>query len=1076
MIHRPGAVARPVLRPLPEAVHGLAAWQMSLNGRWQLAAGGESALVENADSLSWQECEVPCDLSLSGLPLAEGFGLRRNLDIPAAWEGFCLLLRFEAAQGLCAVYLNGREAARHAGGFLDWDCDITGLVRPGQSNELLVAFPGRDEVGTGWGGLVRDVHLVARPPQHLTRLHAECAFDAAYRDAELKVMLGFETAGRPLFCRLSLMDPRGEALPLSPDLLEIGADEANRELRFPITAPEQWDAEHPRLYTLTAALFDRDTRPLETVRRSIGFRQVDIRGNELLVNGVPVKLRGVCRHDYAPAAGHCVSREQILQDVLLFKEANCNYIRTSHYPPTRYFLELCDRYGLYVEDEIGFAFIGRTLKFSQKAPDFAARYLRYFAELIERDRSNPSVIIWSIANESFYGPNFALCNRYAKAECPGIPTKFSYPMTMQEEDEPVDIWSIHYANYDTDLGAKLDNVGVGGQQGRDRPVLHDEFAHIPCYNRDEHRLDPAVRAFYGQSIQTFWDRIWDTPGALGGAIWAGIDVAENKTGLRLLEWGIIDGWRRRKPEHFGVRQAYSPIRLVRHEQRPEGHLVAVENRFNHTRLDEVAITWQQDGKQGTLAAPPVPPRGQAELLIPADPGKPLRLGFTDPQGLCVEEFEFLPPAEHPAPVFSGAADIREEPDRLLVRGEGFQLAFSRADGLIVEGLVGGKTIITGGPSLNMAGLRLAPWALERLSWEQLPDRSAVTITGSHGGQLTVTFTLHIDRQGLMETTYTLDRMRLLLPWEMKIRVGVHTGGLNELGVFYTLSSAVDGISWEREAGAACWPADHIARRQGIARRAPEQPPQAYGQAPAQAWAQDSKSYFLYGRYDPGLRGTNDFRSSKHHIRRASALANGRPCLSALSQGQHSLRMELVPRPESLIPATDKRVRTFGDWREVLDAGNRFGRELFSAAPGAALEVDFSGTGIVWYAPVDTYYGSAAVFLDGKPVDSGISLKVDGIEFPGASMGFDKRYERPAYSASGLTPGRHTLRVEVLQGPVCADYFRVLGEGPGDAVRMIVNNEYNYPKLAWGNRMRPAVRPREGESRSVLLQLETGATP
>lgn len=1075
MIRKQSTIVRPVLRPLPNAVQGLAAWQMTLNGRWQLAVGSENALAENAGSLSWRECEVPSDLSLSGLPLADGFGLRRNLDIPTAWEGYCLFIRFEATQGLCTVYLNGQEAGRHSGGFLDWDCDITDFFKPGQPNELLVAFPGRDEVGTGWGGLVRDVHLVARPPQHLTRLHAECAFDAQYIDADLKVMLGFETAGRPLICRLSLMDPQGEELSLSSDMLAISAESTYREIIFQVLKPEKWDAEHPRLYTLTAALYDRDGRPLETVKRRIGFRQVDIRGNELLINGVPVKLRGVCRHDYAPDTGHCLSQDQILEDVKLFKEANCNYIRTSHYPPSRYFLNLCDRYGLYVEDEIGYAFIGRTLKFSQKAPELAERYLRYFAELIERDRSNPSVIIWSIANESFYGPNFALCNRYAKQECPNIPTKFSYPMTMQEEDEPVDIWSIHYANYDTDLGAKLDNVGVGGQLGRDRPVLHDEFAHIPCYNRDEHRLDPAVRAFYAQSIQTFWDRIWDTPGALGGAIWAGIDVAENKTGMRLLEWGIIDGWRRRKPEHFGVRQAYSPIRLIRHEQKSEGYLVLIENRFNHTRLDEVAITWHQEDKHGTLAAPPVQPRGQAELLVRADPGKPLRLSFTDPQGLCVEAFEFFPPAKRQDPVFSGAADIREESDRLLVRGDGFQLAFSKADGLLFEGLVEGKTIITGGPNLNMVGLRLSPWVLDRLTWEQLPDRSAVTICGSYGKDLKVTFTLHIDQQGLMETTYTLDRMRLLLPWEMKIRVGVHTGGLNELGIFYKLSSAVDGIFWEREAGTAHWPADHIARRQGSAMREAELPPPAYGQAPAQAWSQDSRSYFLYGRHDPGLRGTNDFRSSKHNIRKASALVDGKPCLSALSDGLHSVRMELVPQAKSLMPATDPRVKAIGDWREVTDASNRFGRELFSAAPGAALEVPFEGTGIVWYAPVDTYFGNAAVFLDGKPADRNISLKVDGIEFPGASMGFDKRYERPAFSAIGLAPGWHTLRVEVLEGPVCADYFRVLDEGSGDEVRIIINNDYNYPKLAWGNRMRPAIKPLEGESRSVLLQLETGTT-
>jgi len=143
----------------------------------------------------------------------------------------------------------------------------------------------------------------------------------------------------------------------------------------------------------------------------------------------------------------------------------------------------------------------------------------------------------------------------------------------------------------------------------------------------------------------------------------------------------------------------------------------------------------------------------------------------------------------------------------------------------------------------------------------------------------------------------------------------------------------------------------------------------------------------------------------------------------------------------------------------------------SSAQGASFELTFTGTGVVWYAPVDTYYGKASVRLDGELVDDDISLVVDGIEFPGASMGFDKRYERPVYSATGLDYGTHTLCVSVKEGYISADYFRVLSETGTDEVKFIINNNYNYPKLAWGNQMRSAVIPKTGETRTILMKLE-----
>ena len=234
----------------------------------------------------------------------------------------------------------------------------------------------------------------------------------------------------------------------------------------------------------------------------------------------------------------------------LFREANINFIRTSHYPPRPDFLELCDEYGIYVEDETAVAFLGQEIDCRENDPEFTSRFMDQFAELIERDRSHPCVILWSLANESFWGTNIAMQNAYAHQEDPSRLTIFSYPITQHEEDDRADIWSMHYAAWDQASDALVDSFNRSCHEPLPWPVLHDESTHIPCYDRTDQRRDPGVRDFWGETISRFWDKIWNTQGALGCAIWAGLDEVWLASGRRNhwgAPWGILDGWRRKKP-------------------------------------------------------------------------------------------------------------------------------------------------------------------------------------------------------------------------------------------------------------------------------------------------------------------------------------------------------------------------------------------------------------------------------------------------------------------------------------------------------------------------------------------------
>lgn len=221
---------------------------------------------------------------------------------------------------------------------------------------------------------------------------------------------------------------------------------------MPVANPLKWDAEHPNLYTLEVAVY-RDNKELSRFDRRIGFREVEIVKDRMLVNGRQVKLRGACRHDIHPTLGRTTTADLDSLDVLLFKQSNMNFVRTSHYPPSERFLEFCNRYGVYVESETAVCFVD-TYRQKNYAPGntqsdsaYTDRYLGQCQEMVKAFRSHPSVLFWSIGNESVYGTNFQLCWDWVKATDTTRPVIFSYPGSAVEKKAKIfDILSMHYQN------------------------------------------------------------------------------------------------------------------------------------------------------------------------------------------------------------------------------------------------------------------------------------------------------------------------------------------------------------------------------------------------------------------------------------------------------------------------------------------------------------------------------------------------------------------------------------------------------------------------------------------------------
>ncbi len=1126
----------PVPRLAPEPVQSSAAKQpvICLDGEWELVYQNEEGEEES--------CPVPVPFDMTvwrrqHREVPEIYEYRRHVELPRREKGARLLLCFEGVNAFAEVLVDGERAAFHRNGFLTWQVEITERVRHKDSFELTVkADELTDRVSAySHGGILRSVYLYVLPQSYVDALYLSPLFDEDMETCTLRIDVGLCPEVGPEASERTAKPPEMEFALYGPACMT--ADSLQGDEKEPVFAVRRtldccvdgyytfalpvenfalWDAEHPNLYQLKVCLL-LDGRKAELVQRQVGLRRLQRKGNRLFVNHHEVKLRGVCRHETTAERGRATTKELIRLDVERFKEANCNYVRTSHYPPSAYFLELCDRYGIYVEDELALAFIARSLPYTQRDPEETTRYLSHFAECLARDYNHPSVIIWSLCNESFGGFNFDLLNRFAHKKDPTRPTKFSYPMTIQEEHELPDIWSIHYSEYDTDLAKKRDNVSVGHAPGRDLPVLHDEYVHVCCYNRQEMRRDPNVHRFWGESIAIFWDRIWNTEGALGGAIWAGIDETDIYTGGNTqLEWGIIDAWRRRKPEFYMTRKAYSPIRLFHGELLPGGQLLLVlQNRFSHTDLGEVTLRWRTDeacGMQGEDRLPAAKPgmtvRAVIETGLNPEEASFLQLQFADGCGFCVDEIR-LPGKRQEERLFPAlwngkAADeksgtgttaggilVQRTEEEILLSGESFRICISPRTGLLETYAVkeedgGERPLLEGGPWLNAPYLRLGAWELENLEILEGGREGGAEIitTGRYKASVGVEWHIRVYEDGGLRTSYRILHADTCLPKALKLRVGVDRGGLDELGIAYLSAPGMDFIGWKKKAklytpGQYAWyPEDHISRNAGIAERLPKD--SEWERNPQTPWSQDRKRHILNGFYDVEYTGSNDFRATREDVEEACLYNEQGEGMGILGlQTPLHLRLEVQDPPRRKISCMDREhIRYTGTWYAQEDArGSDCGQEMWSRERGAKACVSFYGTGIVWYGPQDTVYGTANIYVDGRPAAAGISQRSAGCDFSLGSAGYDKLYHLPMFSVTGLPEGPHTLCIEVCgekaqdaaDAYIVLDYFRVLTEGEKEAVKLLMNQAVSYPHLSWGNYCRPPIGLQAGTQGEVYMK-------
>ena len=890
------------IRPVKVDLNGTWKFNPSYNGKLSRAAG--TATV-------WKNITVPAEWTMQGFSVEPGKRgtYYRTFSLPGEWKNSTVYLRCDAVFSKAEIYINGKNAGSHTGPMIAFEKDVTKLIRCGKENSITVGvtaetladtlMSGTQYAAHQLGGILRKIYLYAVPETHLADLVVETDLDDNFDDAILRISTDIRIAGKDKEAILitGLFDPAGKEVPLKEEtknIIDLSKKEEIFSFTYLVHSPAKWDAEHPNLYRLHLTL--RSKSGSETIIKKIGFREIDVVGNQVFVNGKPVKLRGVNRHETHPLLGRSLTPELWEKDAKLFKEANVNYIRTSHYPPAEEFIDWCDSLGLYVELENPLCWVGHGANsyWSDHSPGDPELY-PYLEDVAKSDiaffRNHPAILMWSMANESQWNDNWSkLADFYAR-------TDSARPATFHDQAYG------GYNNYGSTKMpvANIHYPGPGGPEVAEdfpRPLLFGEYAHLNTYNRTEIVTDPGVRDAWGRGFRKMWEGMYKSRGNLGGAIWSGIDDVFYLPGGRVVgygEWGPLDGWRRKKPEYFHMKKGYSPVKVhnlkIEHPKPGQPVLLQVENRFDFTNLNECTITWQVDDKKGTAEMELAPHQSgilRIDTGIKDLDGKIMTVTFTSPQGYEVEtcdveignvkrnNFPFLK-------VMPSQLSAKEKDGVLTVSGKDFEWQFDLNKGKLKSSLVEGDMVMKGGAALMMLSLTTGecktehslhiPFHNETCSkqktlesaWKQKNDTVTVTVQEEY-------------REAKGETRYIFTGDgKLTVEYDFTSKVKMNP---RQWGMVFSVTPETKHLKWYREGLWSRYPSGHIGRVNGEA--------VPFGD---EAFFPDSLRHRPDGewRYDANKLGTNDFRSTKEKIYWASLTNAGGKGIVVLSGGKQAFR-------------------------------------------------------------------------------------------------------------------------------------------------------------------------------------------
>lgn len=609
---------------------------------------------------------------------------RRTFSMPANWRGRHIRLRFEGVNNAAQVWVNGREVGYHESGFTAFEYDVTPYLRFGEDNLIAVrvskwTLTHEYDTDDVWflGGIWRNVYLYSLPDARIDDYWIRTELDPQYHDAILRARLSLRSS-QPLPAQRAvvegeLFDEKGSAVPLQGFRAEgvlAGRDAVPLELVSPVSNPRKWTAETPTLYSLVLRL-RIDGRVTQEFRTTFGFRQVEVRGASLLLNGVPLKIRGVVTTRANPNdAGE--DWEQIFdREIRLLKEGNINAIRSHTTPLEEEFLDLCDRHGIYIIPDVPDVWVNEyDFRYLTEGNVLRAR------EIFEQHKNRTSVIAWHIGNENGLSSAFRGMGRAATW------------LHDTDNTRPVMICSnrADLVEFGTEINddhySPMSKPQFRGPTPA--PVLFGEFHAVPA--QIARLQDRGFVETWGRSLQREWAEIQKRSWLVGGLICCWDDGSVNGN-LGPNQWGVVDSKRQAKPVHYHVRKVFAPVRLALDQARFEGSrleaTLVLTNLYNFSDLEGFHFGWKlmkagqevRSGAETWRAKPGETARIPLALDSP-ERAEALQIAVTDAQGYSVQDETFPLPPTSAGP--SSAHDlltrigVREEPALKAVAPEGEQ--------------------------------------------------------------------------------------------------------------------------------------------------------------------------------------------------------------------------------------------------------------------------------------------------------------------------------------------------------------------------------------------------------------------
>ncbi|MBC3540125.1 glycoside hydrolase family 2 TIM barrel-domain containing protein [Rufibacter sediminis] len=554
---------------------------------------------------------------------------RREITVPQNWKGKQVVLHIGAAKSNLAVWVNGTYVGYGEDSKLPSDFDVTSYLKPGKNLIVLKLMRWCDgtylEDQDMWrvSGITRDCYLLARNPVHLYDVELVPSLDDAYKNASLRVKLNLnQKPVQPISADFQLLD--GKKL-IKQQQIIFTSDSAVFNLA--VNAPKLWSAETPNLYHAIIRLKDGQGNVTEIIPQRVGFREVEIKGGKLLVNGKPVLVKGVNRHETDPKTGQTISKEAMLRDIKLMKQFNINAVRTSHYPNDEYWYELCDEYGLYVVDEANIESHGMGYDITKTVankPSWVDAHLMRVQRMMERDKNHPSIIVWSMGNEAGNGYNFYESYLWMKARDTSRPVQYERAVA----DYKTFTWEWNsdaiVPMYPTPEGMA---AYAKANPAPERPFIMCEYAHamgnsLGNFTDYWKLIRENKHAFQGGFIWDFVDQAFQEVNAAGDTIYTyGGDYGPKNRNIpsdkNFLCNGIFYANREPYPHAWEMKKVYQDI----HSTLVNPTTISVYNEKLFTGLENVKLEWELvvDGvkkKSGVISNLKVGPQKTAQVKVP----------------------------------------------------------------------------------------------------------------------------------------------------------------------------------------------------------------------------------------------------------------------------------------------------------------------------------------------------------------------------------------------------------------------------------------------------------------------------